>query len=98
MASFPEHGGPYVQEHVDLLAAITKNEAINETENVTNSTLCAIMGRISAYTGQLVRWTDVTQNTRSPFYNLTLSPNALDFEKGTVTAPEDDVVAVPGKA
>jgi myo-inositol 2-dehydrogenase/D-chiro-inositol 1-dehydrogenase len=92
---FPDRN-PYVQEHVDLLNSILSNEPLNEARNVATSTLTAIMGRISAYTGKLVRWRDLTENTDSPWYNLTLKPTALDFEKGPVTAPPDDVVPIPG--
>jgi len=43
---------PYVQEHIDLVNAIRTNTPINEAENVAISTMLAIMGRISAYTGK----------------------------------------------
>jgi myo-inositol 2-dehydrogenase/D-chiro-inositol 1-dehydrogenase len=95
---FPGHDNPYVQEHVDLLNSILKGESLNEARNIAESTLTAIMGRISAYTGQMVRWSDLTENESSPWYNLTLKPTAEDFEKGQVRAPEDDVVAIPGRA
>jgi len=94
---FPEQGGPYVQEHIDLLNSILKGEPLNEARNVAESTLTAIMGRISAYTGQAVRWSELTESKDSQWYNLTLKPTAEDFEKGTVKAPPDDVVPVPGK-
>jgi len=95
----PNVGDPYVQEHVDLLKGILENKPLNEAEQVATSTLTGIMGRISAYTGQLVRWKDLTDETsKSPWYNLTLNPTALDFENGTVTAPPDDIAPVPGKA
>jgi len=94
---FPEHKGPYCQEHVDLLNSILKEEPLNEARNVAESTLTAIMGRISAYTGKLVRWKDITENKSSPWYNLTLKPTAEDFEKGEVEAPLDDIPAVPGR-
>jgi predicted dehydrogenase len=94
---FPEQGGPYVQEHIDLLNSILKGEPLNEARNVAESTLTAIMGRISAYTGQAVRWSELTENKDSQWYNLTLKPTAEDFEKGTVKAPPDDVISVPGK-
>ena len=92
---FPDRN-PYVQEHVDLLNSILNNEPLNEARNVATSTLTAIMGRISAYTGKLVRWRDLMDNTDSPWYNLTLKPTALDFEIGPVVAPPDDVVPIPG--
>jgi len=94
---FPEHKGPYCQEHVDLLNSILRQKPLNEARNVAESTLTAIMGRISAYTGKLVRWTDITENKNSPWYNLTLKPTAADFEKGEVEAPPDDIAAVPGR-
>jgi len=94
---FPEQGGPYCQEHVDLLDSIIKGKPLNEARNVAESTLTAIMGRISTYTGKLVRWSDLTENKDSQWYNLTLKPAAEDFETGEVKAPPDDVVPVPGK-
>ncbi len=95
---FEEKGGPYVQEHRDLIKSIREGKPLNEARNVAESTLVAIMGRISAYTGQMVRWSDVTKNENSPWYNLTLKPAALDFEQGTVVAPAENVIPLPGQA
>ncbi|HIJ53577.1 MAG TPA: Gfo/Idh/MocA family oxidoreductase [Planctomycetes bacterium] len=95
---FPEHGGPYVQEHVDLLNSILKGEPLNEARNVAEATLTAIMGRISTYTGKLIRWKDMMEKKDSPWYNLTCKPSAKDFEEGDVKAPPDDVAAIPGRA
>ena len=94
---FPEHKGPYCQEHVDLLNSILRQEPLNEARNVAGSTLTAIMGRISAYSGKSVKWTDITENKNSPWYNLTIKPTAEEFEKGEVEAPLDDIAAVPGR-
>jgi len=55
------------------------------------------MGRISAYTGQLVKWSDLMENKDSQWYNLTVKPTAEDFETGNVVAPPDDIAAVPGR-
>jgi len=93
---FPEHN-PYVQEHIDLLNSIIEGKPINEARNVAESTLTAIMSRISAYTGKLVRWKDVVENENSPWYNLTVKPTAEDFETGNVVAPPDDIAPVPGR-
>jgi len=93
---FPDRNA-YVQEHVDLLESILKGEPLNEARNVAESTLTAIMGRIATYTGKLVRWKDLTENTSSPWYNLTLTPTAVDFETGQVEAPPDDIASVPGR-
>jgi myo-inositol 2-dehydrogenase / D-chiro-inositol 1-dehydrogenase len=51
-----EHGNPYVQEHIDLIKAIHNGTELNETKNVTDSTLTAIMGREAAYSGDWVEW------------------------------------------
>jgi predicted dehydrogenase len=50
---------PYVQEHIDLVTAIRTNKPINEAQNVANSTMTGIMGRISAYTGKEVTWEEM---------------------------------------
>jgi predicted dehydrogenase len=47
---------PYVQEHIDLLESIASQKRVNELKQVAESTLTAIMGRMSAYTGKLVTW------------------------------------------
>ncbi len=94
---FEEKGGPYVQEHRDLIRSIRAGEPLNEARDVAESTMTAIMGRISAYTGQIVRWSDLTKNTGSPWYNLTLTPTAADFENGTVVAPKEEI-PLPGEA
>jgi myo-inositol 2-dehydrogenase / D-chiro-inositol 1-dehydrogenase len=93
---FPDRD-PYVQEHVDLLKSLIDGKPINEARNVATSTLTAIMGRISAYTGRLVQWRQVAEDQTSPYYNLTMKPAAQDFEKGQVTAPPDNVAPAPGK-
>ncbi|HVK03753.1 MAG TPA: Gfo/Idh/MocA family oxidoreductase [Armatimonadaceae bacterium] len=47
---------PYVQEHVNMIASIRAGKPLNEGRQVAESTLTAIMGRLSAYTGQEVTW------------------------------------------
>ncbi len=94
---FEEFGGPYVQEHVDLLNSILKEQALNEAENVATSTATAIAGRIAAYTGDVVRISDLLTNKDSAHYNLTVSPSAAEFEAGPVKAPADEKAPAPGK-
>jgi predicted dehydrogenase len=84
------HGSMYVQEHVVLLDSILGEKAVNHTKEVTDSTLAAVMSRIAAYTGQRVTWDEMLKS------DLALSPSEEDFEQGTVKAPPDDVVPVPG--
>jgi len=47
---------PMVVEHTDLIASIRANQPLNEGEQVAISTLTAIGGRISAYTGREISW------------------------------------------
>ena len=50
---------PYVQEHIDLVTAIRTNKPYVEAEQTAISTMAAIMGRMSAYTGKEVTWEEV---------------------------------------
>ncbi|HUV65964.1 MAG TPA: Gfo/Idh/MocA family oxidoreductase [Sedimentisphaerales bacterium] len=43
---------PYVVEHTDLIESIRRGNPLNEGKQVAESTLCAIMGRESAYSRQ----------------------------------------------
>ena len=86
-----------IQEHVELIkSARGSGTPLNCAQAVAEATLCAIGGRISAYTGQFVRWVDLVSNEKSPFYAMQLSPSALDFERDTVVLPPE-VPPVPGK-
>jgi myo-inositol 2-dehydrogenase/D-chiro-inositol 1-dehydrogenase len=101
-AALPEisvlHDNGLIQEHVVLLQSILSDKAHNDIKEVTDANLTAIMGRISAYTGQLVRWIDLTEKTESPFYHLALAPAAEAFEQGEVELPDEDVAPIPGSA
>lgn len=46
----------YVTEHRDLIAAIREDKALNETKQIAESTLMAIIGRESAYSGDKVEF------------------------------------------
>jgi predicted dehydrogenase len=46
----------YVQEHIDLINSIKAGKPLNEAQRVAESTLTAIIGRMSAYTGKKVTW------------------------------------------
>ena len=86
-----------IQEHVELIKSVRgSGTPLNCAQAVAEATLCAIGGRISAYTGQLVRWVDLVSNEQSPHYAMQLSPSALDFERDTVVLPPE-VPPVPGK-
>ncbi len=89
-----EHG--MVQEHIDLITSVRAGKPRNEAKQIAESTLVAIMSRMSSYTGQLIRWVDVTQNEKSPFYNYKCQVDPLAFEKGEIILPAE-VPPVPGK-
>jgi len=63
---------PYVQEHIDLLESITSHKPVNELKQVAESTLTAIMGRMSAYTGKKVSWEQAI-NSKLDTFPKTLS-------------------------
>jgi len=76
---------PYVQEHADLIASIRAGTPLNEGAQVAESTLTAIMGRMSTYTGKTVTWEQALNST------LDLAPPAYDFGELAI-----EPVAVPG--
>jgi myo-inositol 2-dehydrogenase/D-chiro-inositol 1-dehydrogenase len=78
---------PYVQEHTDLIAHIRGGQHINELKNVAESTLTAIMGRMSAYTGKALTW-DKALHSREH-----LMPSKVDWDTTMPTAG----IPVPGK-
>jgi predicted dehydrogenase len=79
---------PYVQEHIDLVTSIRNGKPINEAENTALSTLTAIMGRISAYTGKTVTMEEMMNS------DLKLGPKVFEF------GPVDVIktIPVPGDA
>jgi len=64
---------PYVQEHIDLVTAIRTSKPINEAENTAISTMNAIMGRMSAYTGKEVTYEELMNS------DLKLGPKVFAF-------------------
>ncbi len=78
---------PYVLEHRDLIASIRSGQPLNEGRRIAESTLTAIMGRTSAYTGRELSW-DWAMNASQ----LDLTPPAYEFGDLPV-AP----VPVPGE-
>ncbi len=82
-----ESPNPYVQEHTDLIASIRGGNPLNEGRRVAESTMTAIMGRMSAYTGRALSWDWVMNASK-----LDLSPPKYEFGDLPVRP-----VAVPGK-
>ncbi|UCD76210.1 MAG: Gfo/Idh/MocA family oxidoreductase [Phycisphaerales bacterium] len=81
-----DNPNPYVQEHKDLIASIEGGTHYNEARQVAESTLCAIMGRMSTYTGQEVTWEQAMNS------ELDLTPPTYEF--GDLPLPP---VAMPGQ-
>jgi len=80
----PDH---YVMEMADLVRSIREGSPINEGKQVAESTMNAVMGRMSAYTGRALKW-DWAMNASK----LDLSPGKYEFGDLPVRP-----VAVPGK-
>ncbi len=78
----------YVQEHTDLVTAIRSEKPINEARQIAESTLTAIMGRISAYSGKKVSREEVLQ------MNLRLGPSEYDL--GPLAADPIPIAGAPG--
>ncbi|MCL5279150.1 MAG: Gfo/Idh/MocA family oxidoreductase, partial [Planctomycetes bacterium] len=80
----PDH---YVQEFADLIASIRTGTPINEGKQVAESTMDAIMGRMSAYTGRALKWDWAMTASK-----LDLTPPQYGWGNFPV-----EPVAVPGK-
>ncbi len=74
------------QSHINLVTAIRTNNPVNEATTMASSSLIAVMGRESAYTGQLVTWDEMMNS------NLRLGPT--EYQWGPVNIPA--VFPVPG--
>jgi len=77
---------PYVQEHIDLVKSVREGKPINELKQVAYSTMTAIMGRMSTYTGQEVTWEQALNSKEN-----TMPEGELTFR--SIAIPP---VAVPG--
>jgi myo-inositol 2-dehydrogenase/D-chiro-inositol 1-dehydrogenase len=82
-----ESPNPYVQEHIDLIASIKAGKPLNEGRQVAESTLTAIMGRMSAYTGRALSWDWAMSASK-----LDLTPPHMEMK---ALPPLE--VAIPGK-
>jgi predicted dehydrogenase len=83
-----DDGSAYEHEHAAWVRSIRKGTPLNEAQRVAESTLTAIMGRMSAYTGKVVQW-DWVRNRST----LDLTP-AAPLHFGPLPVPP---VAVPGQ-
>lgn len=78
---------PCLTQHADQIAAIREGRRLNEGKRIAESSMTAIMGRMSAYTGRALKWDWVMKASK-----LDLTPPAYAF--GDLPMPP---VAIPGK-
>jgi predicted dehydrogenase len=78
---------PYDQEHIDLIRSIRAGTPLNEGRQVAESTMTAILGRISAYTGREISYSWLLESSK-----LDLSPAAYAWGD----APKVEI-PVPGR-
>jgi len=87
---------PYQVEHDLLFAAIRQDQPYNESARCAKATLVAIMGRMAAESGQMIRWDDALAS------NLELAPGLdhLSLSSDPPVAPDAQgryPVARPGE-
>lgn len=82
-----EAPNPSVLQYKEMIDSIRNGTGLNEGKQVAESTMTAIMGRMSAYTGKMVEWNWALNESM-----LDLSPEKIEFGD-MVRSP----VAVPGQ-
>ena len=82
-----ESPNPSVLQYKEMIDSIRNGAGINEGHQIAESTMTAIMGRMSAYTGKIVDWDWALNESK-----LDLSPERMEF--GDL---ERRPVAVPGQ-
>lgn len=77
------HNNMYQTQHDELFHAIRHNEIINDGDFMVNSTLLAIWGKLSAYTGKRITLEQIMNSQE------TLGPNSSDYswDLGPDTTP-----------
>ena len=96
----PKNGGtgaerpnPYVQEHVDLIAAIRGGQKYNEGWFGATSSMTAVLGRMATYSGKVVKWDEAIKEGVSTF------PKELSWDAAAPVQKDqngDYPIAVPG--
>jgi predicted dehydrogenase len=78
---------PSVLQYKEMIDSIRNSNGLNEGKQVAESTMTAIMGRMSAYTGKAVEWNWALKESR-----LDLNPEKMEFGD-VIRRP----VAIPGQ-
>ena len=82
-----DQADPCLKQHADQIIAIRRRDRLNEGRRIAESSLTAIMGRMSAYTGRAFKWDWVLNASK-----LDLTPPSYQF--GDLPMPP---VAIPGR-
>jgi predicted dehydrogenase len=85
---------PYQQEHDNLFAAIRNNKTFSEAENGAKSTMTAILGRMTTYSGKMIEW-DAAINSKIDYF-----PPKLTWDADMPVKPLANgwyALPVPGK-
>ncbi len=81
---------PYVQEHIDLIAAIRDGAQYNEGWYGATSSMTAVLGRMATYSGKVVKWDDAVAKGTSEF------PETLTWDaKAPVEKDENGDYPIP---
>lgn len=82
---FKRDKSPFVLEHTDFVNSIRAGEPLNEAQNVAESTLMAIMGQVSAWTGKKVD------------FDWMMNESQMDLTPASYDEGEIPPVPIPGK-
>ena len=87
---------PYQEEHNQLFRAIRSGEPLYCGDYMARSTLVAVMGQLSCYSGKQITWDAVSKSD----YMLPPAPEACTWDMEPPTKPDENgvypVCAVPG--
>jgi predicted dehydrogenase len=84
-----EKNDPYQTEHDELFASIRNGKPMNNGEQMANSTMMAILGRMVGYSGQTISWEDAMNSNQS------IGPKFEDYSWDLKY--KGPGIAVPGK-
>ena len=82
-------------EHDDLFAALEEGRPYNEGDYGITSTMTAILGRMAAHSGQVVKWDEAMKSETD------LGPERYDWDAELPLKPGPDgmyACAMPGKS
>lgn len=92
----PHQVDPYQIEHDRLYAAIRSGKPLNNGDYMVDSTMTAVMGQISCYTGKEVTWEQIW--TSDFYYNVKPEDCRDDMDPPVTPGPDGSYpVPIPGR-